>query len=97
MQAVVKIGTTQYLVKEGTEVLAPKNAKLESILLAFDDNQVLVGTPTLSNVKVTVDNLGEIKGDKVKVSKFKAKSRYRKNTGFRPVFTKLKVKSISSH
>ncbi len=97
MHAVVKIGTTQYLVKEETEVLAPKNAKLESVLLAFDDSQILVGTPTLSNVKVTVEDLGEIKGDKVKVSKFKAKSRYHKNTGFRPVFTKLKIKSISSH
>lgn len=95
MQAVVKFGPTQYLIKEGMELLVARNAELESVLLAYDGDKVLIGDPTLSEVKVKYEVLGETKGDKVRTSKFKAKSRYHKTVGIRPVFTKLKITAIS--
>jgi large subunit ribosomal protein L21 len=35
------------------------------------------------------------KGDKIRISKFKAKVRYRKTIGFRPYYTKVKVNKIT--
>jgi len=48
------------------------------------------------NVKIKTRVIDNIKGDKIRVAKFKAKARYRRMMGFRPHITKLEIKSIDS-
>jgi len=97
--AVVRIKGTQYKVSEGEEILVDKldGGKPEvEVLLAVDNEKVLVGKPTLkdSTVKLKIVKEEE-KGEKIRVFKYKAKSRYRKKMGFRPKYTRLLVEKIS--
>ncbi len=97
--AVVRIKGHQYKVKEGEEILVDlvgESDPLVETLLVVDEASVEVGKPILSNAKVKVKNLGEVKGEKLYVSKYKAKSRYRKRTGFRPKYTQLLVEKFTT-
>jgi large subunit ribosomal protein L21 len=95
--AVISIRSKQYLVGEGDEVLVEGRELIQKpdVLMYSDSENVLVGSPYLDGVSVDVDHLGEVKGDKVKVLKYKAKSRYRKRFGARGIFSKIKIKKIS--
>lgn len=97
--AVIKIKGHQYKVSEGEEILVDKlgSDKVEpEVLLVADGEQVLVGKPTLKEAKLKVKILKEEeKGEKIRVLKYKAKSRYRKVRGFRPLFTRLLIEKIS--
>ena len=97
-KAVIRIKNRQYEVSEGEEFLVDRNLdpKIEpEVLLVFDDNNsVEVGKPVLEKAKVVLEVLDQVKGEKVEVLKYKAKSRYRRRYGFRPLFTKVKVKEI---
>lgn len=98
--AVIRINGRQYKVEEGQELLVDKLAEPKKIsaevLLFTDGDKVKVGKPVLKDVKMSFKILNEVeKGEKIDVFKFKAKSRYRKHTGFRPQYTRLQVTKIS--
>lgn len=100
MQAVIKTGGKQYLVKTDevleVERLDTKNNKLElEALLVIDGDKISVGRPTVSGAKVTAEVVGETKGDKIKVLKFKPKKREKKLTGHRQSYTQIKITKIS--
>lgn len=98
--AVIKVQGRQYEVKEGDEILVdkvndPKKIEVEVLLLS-EDGKVKIGTPLLTDAKVEVKVVAEEeKGKKVDVYHFKAKSRYKKHTGFRPKYTRLLIQKIS--
>lgn len=96
--AVVRIKGHQYKVKEGEEILVDlvgENDLVVETLLLVDEASVEVGKPLVAMAKIKIKNLGEKKGEKIYVSKYKAKSRYRKRTGFRPKYTQLLVEKIT--
>jgi len=100
--AVIKTGGKQYLVREGDEVIIDhlslkKDETIELPTLAIIDSkkeEVEIGQPILKKtVKAkVVDDL--IKGDKIRVARFKAKVRYRRVKGFRPTLTKIRIEKI---
>lgn len=98
--AVVKIAGKQYIVSEGREILVdkltdPKKTDAK-VLLMVNDGKIKLGRPELKDVKIDFEVVKEIeKGVKVRVFKYKSKSRYRKRTGFRALQTRLLVKKIS--
>lgn len=67
-----------------------KNIELDVLLLA-EDGKLHIGRPYLKE-KLALKFVENIKGQKIKVSKFHAKANYRRTTGIRPKFTTL-VKS----
>lgn len=89
----------QYKVAEGEEFLVNLlNSKTfePEVLLYVNEEEVSVGKPVLTSVKATFDILNEVeKGDKVRVFKYKAKSRYRKTIGSRPQYTRIKLVKLS--
>lgn len=102
VKAVVVSGGKQYLVGQNEEVTVEhlEGAVNDSVSLKtiaiFDTEKdtVDLGMPELKKItSATIIEQG--KGEKVRVAKFRAKSRYRKVTGFRPVLTKLKIAKIS--
>lgn len=96
--AIIRIKGKQYRVSEGDELLVDRNANIEpEILLYFDGDKPLIGKPLVDKIKLKFTPLEiEVKGEKVTVQKYKSKSRYRKKTGFRPVYSKIKVDKITS-
>lgn len=100
--AVVKTGGKQYKVSEGDVIeverlqVAPKDQfTFENVLLVVEDGIVKIGSPMLSGVKVVADVVDNIRGEKLRIAKFKAKARYRRVTGHRQALTQLKIAQIS--
>lgn len=101
--AVIKTGGKQYLVKEGDVLLIEKiRGKLgekfnfDQILLLANDKATQIGTPLVSEAKVEVEILDQIKGPKIKVIKFKRKTRYHRKKGHRQLYTKIKIVKIAT-
>ena|SRR3989338_10020895 len=96
--AVVKTGGKQYLVKERMTITVDQlnlekgtEIKLETLLKFDEEGKVFkLGQPLLKE-KVSAEVIDNVKGDKIRIAKFKAKSRYRKVRGFRAKLTKLKI------
>lgn len=98
--AVIKTGGKQYLVKENDEIVVDSvphkvDDKFDvELVAAFDgDSSVELGMPALSKM-ASAQVVSHIKGDKVRVAKFKAKVRYRKVRGYRASLSKIKILSI---
>lgn len=66
----------------------------ERVLMYVGDKDTLVGRPTLSQVKVTGEVVGEVKGPKIIVFKHKRRKDYRKKTGHRQKLTRVKISTI---
>lgn len=99
--AVVNIAGRQHKVREGEELIVGRLAAtgktvFDQVYLLVDEGKVTVGTPTVSGAKVEVEVSGEEKGEKIRVVKYKAKSRYRKTRGFRALLSRIKVTKIVS-
>jgi large subunit ribosomal protein L21 len=101
--AVVKIGAKQYKVSEETvldveklEAEPEKKLEFDKVLLLVSDKDIKVGAPYLKGIKVQAEVLEQFKDKKIRVAKFKAKSRYRKVKGHRQLKTKIKVTKITS-
>lgn len=98
--AVVKTGGKQYIVKEQEFLVVDrldleKDAELALDAVAIFDTEgdVQVGMPLL-NTKIKAKVVEHVAGDKVRISRFKAKVRYRKVKGFRPQYTKVQILTI---
>ncbi len=100
MKAVIQTGGKQYLVEAGqtlnVELLNLGKDKAEfAPLLLIDGDKIQVGKPMVEGVKVKADILGEAKGDKIKIMKFKSKKRVKKLTGHRQKYSQIKITSIA--
>lgn len=102
MKAVIQVAGKQYIVGEDETLLVsrlPDGTKELTLdaLMVFDDKKIMVGTPTVSgaSVKATVVE-DEVKGDKLRIIRFKAKKRVHTETGHRQKYSRIKVASITS-
>jgi|ERR1700722_1436081 len=100
--SVVASGGKQYKVTVGQvleidkiDVDAGSSYLFDKVLLTVDGDTVQVGAPYLDNVAVGAKVLGQTKGDKIRVAKFKAKVRYRRVQGFRAQLTKVEITGLS--
>lgn len=75
-------------VEEGSPV------EFTEVLLVSKGGKVTVGDPLVEGARVVAKVLGEIKGDKLIVFKYKPKTRYRRKTGHRAIYTQLAVEKI---
>lgn len=99
--AVIVSGGKQYQVSEGTELLVdkldinPSDAIVfTEVLLVNMDGKITVGSPSVADAQVRGRVISQIKGKKLSIGKFKAKVRYRRTTGFRPQYSKIKIEYI---
>jgi large subunit ribosomal protein L21 len=64
------------------------------VLFIGGNGDMLMGNPTIKGAKVIATSLGEVKGDKIIVFKYKSKVRYRRKTGHRQIYTRLAINEI---
>src|ERR1700744_4009874 len=99
MYAVIESGGKQYKVEEGTSLFVDRldvkeGDKVSLRPVLFRDGDVIVGAKDLAKVKVEAKVVGNVRGKKVKVFKYKAKKGYRKRAGHRSELTRLEVTSL---
>lgn len=99
-KAVVKVGGKQFIVSEKETLLVDllpqgtKELKLDALML-IDGDKVEVGTPVVKGVKVSAKVVDElVKGEKIRVIRYKAKKRVHKENGHRQKYTKVEITSI---
>lgn len=100
--AIVRTGGKQFLVKENDVIIVDKVAgnvddtvELETLGVFEEGGEsVELGSPVMKK-GVSAQVVEHMRGDKVRINKFKAKVRYRKTMGFRPELTRIKIVSIA--
>jgi large subunit ribosomal protein L21 len=99
--AIVESGGKQYRAIEGRTievdrlpVEAGKKFDVERVLLMADGDDVLVGTPLVSDILVKVTVVDHVKGPKIDRFKYRPKKRIRVRGGHRQQYTRLLVDFI---
>lgn len=103
MYAVIKTGGKQYRVAKGDTLRVEKlvgetgkTIEFTDVLLVADGDKFRIGAPLVKGAKVTAEVLGQEKGEKLIVFKFRRRKAYRKKTGHRQTYTALKITGISA-
>ena len=99
--AIIETGGKQYKVAprqtievERLNIPEGDTVELDKVLFIGDSQKSLIGNPIIKGAKVIATSLGEAKGDKVVVFKYKPKVRYRRKTGHRQIYTRLSIDEI---
>ena len=99
MYAVIKTGGKQQKVKAGDVIEVEKlvhegeTVTFHPILVVDDEGKTHAGKEA-ANAVVTATPLGEKKGDKVKIFKYRPKSGYAKRGGHRQILTMLEIADV---
>ncbi len=99
MYAIIRAGGKQSKVSEG-DVIDVERLKetgevtFTPLLIVKDDGTVISDSAKLDKAKVTAEVVGEHRGTKIEVFKYKNKTGYRKRSGHRQTYTTIKVNKI---
>jgi large subunit ribosomal protein L21 len=97
--AIIKLGGKQYVVREGEKLLVDR--------LDLDENKTFKpevifeggeGKAELSpkGQPVTAKVLGHVKGEKIRIGKYRRRTGYRRHTGHRSKLTQIEIQSIGT-
>jgi large subunit ribosomal protein L21 len=95
--AIISLGGKQYRVSEGQRLLVDRLPTEDG--KTFTPDVLLVGgdgAPSLApkDVTVTVKVLGQQRGPKIRIGKYKKRTGYKRHTGFRAALTQIEIESI---
>ncbi len=102
MYAVIKTGGKQYKVAAG-DVIEVERLKIKGddptltltpLFVVDDDGTAISGAKELGGYKVGVKVVGDTKGEKLTVFKYRNKSGYRTKTGHRQQYSLIEITSI---
>jgi large subunit ribosomal protein L21 len=101
MYAIVKTGGKQYRVERGQTLLVERlpakegaDVALEPIL--YRSEEAVFDKAGLKDVKVTAKVVAHVRGEKLRVFKFKPKRGYKRRTGHRQDLTRIEVTEIAA-
>ncbi len=99
--AIIETGGKQYLVKKGDRIQVEKlggdagsTVSFDKVLFTSDGKDFQLGKPYLNGAKVEAKILKQGRGKKIRVFKYKAKSKYRRTIGHRQHFTEVEITKI---
>ena len=102
MYAIIQTGGQQYRVQQGDVIFVDKLDLAQDATVDFDvlllgrEDGVTVGKPLVPGAKVNAKVLGQVKGEKIIVFKYKSKKNYRRKQGHRQPYTKLEITGITA-
>ena len=98
MFAVIKTGGKQYRVREGERLLVDRLKTDEG--KTFHPDVLFLGGDgegTLApRSQVTAKVVGHVRGEKIRIGKRRAKTDYRKQTGFRAALSQIEIQAIGA-
>src|ERR1700689_3508482 len=100
MYAIVKTGGKQYRVERGQTLLVERLAVEEGADVALEpimyrSEEAVFDKDGLANVTVTAKVVAHVRGEKLRVFKFKPKRGYKRRNGHRQDLTQIEVTEIS--
>lgn len=101
MYAIFIDGGRQYKVSEGQildldyrDVPAGETLKLDRVLVVSNGSSVKLGGPNVAGALVSAEVIGPQKGEKIYIQKFRRRKNYRRRTGHRQLYTRVKISKI---
>jgi len=101
--AVIETGGKQYKVSEGDVIFVEKLAveegsdvAFDKVLVCGDGSNVQVGSPVLSNAKVTGKVVKNGKSKKITILTYKPKKNEKRKMGHRQPYTKVEIVKIEA-
>ncbi|MBN1588334.1 MAG: 50S ribosomal protein L21 [Pirellulales bacterium] len=102
MYAIIEDSGQQWKVEEGQElrvdyreVTTGEKLTFDRVLAYRDDDGLQLGRPTLESGTVTAEVLGPEQGPKLVVQKLRRRKNFRKKTGHRQMYTRVKIEKIN--
>ncbi|MBA2333210.1 MAG: 50S ribosomal protein L21 [Actinobacteria bacterium] len=97
--AIISLGGKQYRVREGERLLVDRLPHGEG--KTFQPTVLLTGGgdggPNLSpSATVTARVVADVKGEKIRIGKYRPKNGYKKHTGFRASLSQIQIESIGA-
>src|SRR5213082_1261174 len=97
--AIISVGGKQYRVHEGQRLLVDRLRTDEG--KTFTPDVLLVGGNGEPDLRpkaglVTARVVGHVRGDKIRIGKYRPKSGYRRHTGFRASLSQIEIESIGA-
>lgn len=103
MFSIVEQGGFQYKVSEGDTIKVPMieaeketEISLEKVLMVKNGEEIKIGAPVVEGAVVKAKVLDHGKYKKIVIMKKKRRKGYKRKTGHRQTYTKLKVTSITA-
>lgn len=103
MYAIIKDGGRQYRVEEGLELnldyrdaTSGQNLTFGDVLAIGADSGLKLGSPVLSGASVVAEVIGIRQGPKLYVQHFRRRKGFRKRTGHRQLYTRVKISKIAA-
>jgi large subunit ribosomal protein L21 len=103
MYAIIEDNGQQYTVRKGELLRIDLKDAAEAESIVFDrvlavrtDAGLQVGAPTLPGAKVTATVVGETKGPKIVIRKFRRRKNYRRKQGHRQHYTQVRIETIEA-
>jgi large subunit ribosomal protein L21 len=94
--AIISVGGKQYRVREGETLLVDRLK--HGAGKSFQPTVLLVGgnggTDLSPSATVTASVVADVKGDKIRIGKYRPKNGYKKHTGFRASLSEIRIESI---
>jgi large subunit ribosomal protein L21 len=101
MYAIISEGGHQFKVEEGQELdidyrdlPAGEQVTFDRVLACRGDNELKVGQPVLEGARVTAEVLSVTQGPKLVIQKARRRKTYRRKTGHRQLYTRVKISKI---
>ena len=102
--AIIQIVGKQFKVEEGKTITTDRitdkevgdNFKITDVLLVADEKSSTVGTPTVKGAEVTLKVVENGRAKKIRVLKYKSKSKYRRVIGHKQHQSTLEVVKIKA-
>ena len=96
--AIIRLGGKQYVVREGEKLLVDRLAVDED--KTFQPEVIFEGGDGKAELApkgaVTAKVLAHVKGDKIRIGKYRRRTGYRRHTGFRSSLTQIQIESIGA-
>ncbi len=103
MYAIISDGNRQYRVEEGQELLvdyrdvpAGEKVTFERVLAVGGNGDTKLGLPLVSGASVVAEVVGPEQGEKLIIQKMRRRKNFRKKTGFRPMYTRVRIGTITA-
>ncbi|MBI1902012.1 MAG: 50S ribosomal protein L21 [Planctomycetia bacterium] len=103
MYAIIVDGGRQLKVEPGQEIeinYRPLEAgsplQFEQVLAVRSENGTKIGRPTVAGAVVKAEILGPMQGEKHYIQKFRRRKTYRRRTGHRQIFTRVRITEIKA-
>ena len=90
--AIIRVGGKQYRVQEGERLLVDRLQTDEG--KTFTPDLLFVPEGDGKGVTVTARVVGHVKGEKLRIGKYRKRTGYKRHTGFRASLTQIEIQSI---